>query len=196
MISFRDKSATTTSVIIVASILALLGTLIVMVFVPPPTAKGLSTKARRDEMKARIAIKDAREREAEAMRLVAETTWAGNAQTVGPAALARVTQMAKSRNLRLVAFRPQRQSDDADLTMLPFLITVEGTYPNVVQFSRDLETTGTRLSVSMVQVSSADANSDRVTATVATMAYLNPRAGTATTPAAGGRTPSKEAPRA
>ena len=65
------------------------------------------------------------------------------------------------------------------MTQLPFLIGVDGSYPNVVAFVKDIETKGTKLALSQVQLSSSDGTTDKVSASIGVVAYV-PSAGGAT----------------
>jgi len=146
-------------------------------------------------MQAKIATKAAEDRVMEANLQLAAQTWPGDAQQIAPVALAKVTQLVQARRLRLVAFRPQRTTANGDLTQLPFLVTVEGSYPGVVAFTKDLEAPSTKLAVSLVQIASADAGSDQVTASVGLVAFMPPAKAdpaTTTTAPAGARASRQE----
>jgi hypothetical protein len=112
----------------------------------------------------RVALGLVRER-------LAEMTWTGGDEEIAASSLARVTQLTNARRLRLIAFRPQRLAEEQGLTMLPFHVAVEGPYPAVVGLLGELETPVTRLAVNMVQITSVDAASDRVTATIGVVAF-------------------------
>ncbi|HVT14144.1 MAG TPA: type 4a pilus biogenesis protein PilO [Fimbriimonadaceae bacterium] len=98
--------------------------------------------------------------------------WEGLPDKVAPAALAKVNDLAKQRALKVVAFRPQKPSEVKGLTQVVFGVTVDGSFPNTVQFIKDLEQPGLKLAVSTVQIASADQASDRVTGTVNIVAYI------------------------
>lgn len=174
MIDFRRKENVPASFLAVIAIVTLVGTLAFLVFVPKPTTAGLAEKTRRDGMKIRIKTKDAEDRLVLAKATVTTTTWPGIGDDVAPAANARLTTIATRRGLKLTSFRPQRTTAKTDLTVLPFVVTVEGPFPQVVEFTRDIDSPGTRLAVSLIQITSANDDSDRVTATVGVMAYLRP----------------------
>lgn len=174
MIDFRRKENVPASVLAIVAIVTLLGTFLFMVFVPKPTTKGLAEKTRQDGMKIRIKTRDADDRLVAAKATVATTTWPGSGDEVAPSANTRLIAMATRRGLKLTSFRPQRTTAKTDLTVLPFIVTVEGSFPQVVEFTRDIDSPGTRLATSLVQITSANDDTDRVTATVAVMAYLRP----------------------
>lgn len=174
MIDFRRKENVPASVLAVVAILTLLGTFLFMVLVPKPSTANLAEKTRREAMKIRIKTKDADDRLAMAKATVTSTTWPGIGDDVAPAANARLTTMATRRGVKLTSFRPQRTTAKTDLTVLPFVITVEGSFPQVVELTRDIDTAGSRMAVNLIQITTANDDSDRVSATVGVMAYLRP----------------------
>ncbi|MBV6458127.1 MAG: hypothetical protein HONBIEJF_01250 [Fimbriimonadaceae bacterium] len=97
--------------------------------------------------------------------------WALDADEISAHAMAFATKMANGRNLKVAAFRPQRPQPNGNLTMLPYQLSVEGSFPDVVRFLQAMETKGTKLAVNLVQVASADGASDHVNATIGLVAY-------------------------
>jgi hypothetical protein len=174
MIDFRRKENVPASLLAVVAILVLLGTFLFMILVKPPTTAGLAEKTRREAIKIRIKTKDAEDRLVAAKATVNSTTWPGIGDDVAPAANARLTTMAARRGVKLTSFRPQRTTAKTDLTVLPFVITVEGPFPQVVELTRDIDTAGSRMAVNLIQVTAAADDSNTVSATVAVMAYLRP----------------------
>jgi Tfp pilus assembly protein PilO len=147
--------------------------LAVVLFVPRPTTNGLAGRLQRDTLRAQIAIKDAKKSSADAEARVKETTWTGDPKQIPPAALAKVSTLATQRGLKLVAFRPQRTNEAGVFRQLPFLVTVEGPYPSITKFCQDIDQPSSRLAVDLIQIASADAASNAVTASVGLVAYVN-----------------------
>jgi Tfp pilus assembly protein PilO len=191
MIDFRHKENVPASFIALSAILVMAATLLFMLFYPQPTTKGLAEKTRRERMKSLMLTREAKERLALAQATVQANTWPGDAETVAPTAMARLTAMATRRNVKRTGFRPQRTGTSGNLTTLPFLVTVEGPFPQVVEFARDIESAGSRLALNMFQVTTTDDSSDRVTATLVVMAYLRPSRVVEPAPATPGRTPNR-----
>lgn len=102
---------------------------------------------------------------------VAEYIWTTSPDLIGPTALSAVTNLAKKHQLKLTAFRPQRTNTDAQLLRLPYTISLEGSYPNVVSFLSDLETPTNKLAVNLFQVASAEGANDQVAATIGVAAF-------------------------
>jgi Tfp pilus assembly protein PilO len=101
--------------------------------------------------------------------------WAGDAQSIAAKALANVSQIVKAKGLKLIAFRPQKSVEVGKLEELPFLITVEGPYPNVAAALKDLENPALKLAVGTVQIASNDGSSDRVNASFTVLAFREAR---------------------
>jgi Tfp pilus assembly protein PilO len=158
----------------VLALLIVLATGLYVVLTPFPKAP--SAVAKQDsERKIRKEIEDAKSRTKELNAEINRHTWSIPQDEVGPAALAKVASLAKARNLKLTAFRPQKTAVMDGLTQMPFLILVDGPFPSVVQFMKDINRTDTKLAVTVVQMASADEASDRVTATIGAAAYWKPK---------------------
>jgi Tfp pilus assembly protein PilO len=97
--------------------------------------------------------------------------WTAQPDEIAAQTMAATTRLANERELKVVSFRPQRPLASNDLSLLPYQLTVEGGFAQVVQFLQALETKGLKLTVNLVQVASADGASDRVNATVGIVAY-------------------------
>lgn len=171
MISFRTRSESITSIAILVALFVLVATGIVMAFVPKPSVAGVATGKIRSqrELDDRIA-------KLEAERLASRVSinslvWTQAVAEVGPKALESVTAFAQRNGLKLIAFRPQKTAEINELTQLPFVISIEGAYPNIMRFVKDLETPSLKLGTGMVQVSTSDPNSDLVAATISVVAY-------------------------
>jgi Tfp pilus assembly protein PilO len=160
------------------SVLALLVVVCTGLYALLVKAPAIPTNAR-TRLEARDKIRqeaqDARIRAQQVSAQVAGSTWAVPSDQVAAQSLAKITGFAKARNITVVAFRPQKTVEVEGLTQLPFLILVDGKFPEVMQFMKDIERTDTKLAVSLVQMASADEASDRVSATIGAAAYLQPQ---------------------
>jgi hypothetical protein len=196
MIVIRYREDPTAAILTGSAIVLMVGALAFMFLAPRPSAEDAVRRQKDKIFQARLAAQTAEQKTALAASYVGTHAWAGSADEVSPAALTRVTSLAKSRGLNLLSFRPQRAAESAVVTQLPFLATVEGTYPSVMAFTRDLETEASRLVVTSVMISSTDASSDRVTASIGLLAFINPtvKVTPSTTPNNGGKKPSLPAP--
>jgi hypothetical protein len=172
MIRYREDPAT--SIAMASAVILLAGTLAFMLLAPRPEGP---TKAERIEAenKLRLEIRESEKRRAQATAFNQTNTWVGSPDAIAPAVLAKVTQVARARGVRLISLRPQTVNTKTEPPMLPFLAVVEGPYTAAMQFARDMETPGNRLAVSLVQVTSADAASDKVTASVGMAAFMQPQ---------------------
>jgi Tfp pilus assembly protein PilO len=108
------------------------------------------------------------EKRAEIDRVV----WVQTQESIGALILDKATNLARSRNLTLTAFRPQKPEEQGELTRLAYVMTLEGPYPGLLAMVRDLETPSNRLSVHLMQIASADEASDLVTSTIGVSAYV------------------------
>lgn len=97
--------------------------------------------------------------------------WTQPTDEISAATMAKVTSLAQGRNLKVIAFRPQRTQDDSGVLRIPFQASIEGPFPQVVALLKDLETSKFKVIVSTVQIASADGASDKVSATIGLVAY-------------------------
>lgn len=187
MINFKNREELAPSLLALASVLTLLGTLLYMVMVPPPSAAGLAKGRNLSRIKIEEEIETAKKRAAELEQTNLQRLWTGSPEAVTAAVLDTLTKQAATRSLKLTAFRPQRTQPLNGLTELPFSVQVSGPYTKVREVLSSLDAPGSRLALRSVQIASADAASSSVTATLAISAYLpGPAAAPAT--ATGART--------
>lgn len=165
------------SLAIAGAIMVILGALAAIFLFPKPSAHGITAK---QAMTQQQAIKQADSlsrdlREVEAS--LASRTWKGGPQQVGPAALNSMSALAKSNQVKLSGFRPQRSNSVAGLELLPFAVTAEGRYLDVLRFVQAIEKSDSKVAVDRLQFASAEANSDQVTAVVGITAFRVTEAG-------------------
>ncbi|HRF59465.1 MAG TPA: GspMb/PilO family protein [Fimbriimonadaceae bacterium] len=171
MINFRDRSEWGVSLVVLASLIAMAGTLAWMLLVPKPTTSGLAKERRDREFKVRLATTEARERLIDVQNAIDRRVWPGDPDNVAPSALDRVSRLARRENLKLVALRPQRAETVQGMTMMPFTVTVEGTFPKAMSFVKSLEAPEHRMAVTLIQINATDGSSDAVTLTLGLTTY-------------------------
>lgn len=166
----------TWSLLTVLAGVVIVGLVAYQFMVPRPTPKGAIIHSRNEEelsLAQRIAIDKGEKLEASnKIRL-----WNLGPEALGPMAMARVSNMAKNHSLNMVAFRPMRNQDAGNLVRSGYTISVEGVFPKVIQFARQLETPETKLAVVSLQVTATDGATDTVRATVGVIAYRDREAG-------------------
>jgi hypothetical protein len=171
MINFKNKDDVGPSALILLSILVLLGALIYMVFVPPPTTKGLVKRFESSRLKL-VEETDALETRGEQARLANQSRlWESEPQKVTASVLAQLTHEAALQKLKLAAFRPQRTQRLESLTEVPFTVQVSGPYSAVRQFTAMIDAANSKLALRSFQLASSDGASDAVTATLGVSAY-------------------------
>lgn len=174
MMDLRDKSQLGTTLASLGAMLALTGVALYMVLVPTPSTLDANRKFKHDRQKllmdALIARKDVERNKADS----GARLWTIPVTEVGPTALGNVTALAKADGIQLLAFRPQKQIESRGLTILPFVISLQGNFAQVAKFERDLETAGRKLAVHLLQISSTDASSDEVSGTIGVTAFCQP----------------------
>lgn len=152
--------------------LILAGTLLYIVLVPAPTPKGLVARTRTKEREIQNKIGRAKERRVEIETILTKRKSILPPDAIGSDALARMTKLAKAGNLKLTAFRPQRTTDSpSGVTLYPYQMTLEGTFPGVAKFVRTVERTTDDLAVTLVGLASAEGPNGAVTATVGIVTF-------------------------
>lgn len=173
MIVTNAKSLGATNALMYIGIACLAGLLGVILLVKKPDTSEIQAKRDKEIFAIRQKTKDAEEQLSLAQNTIRMQTWTLPEPQVGPTALAQVTALVKQNGLNLISFRPQRRNEDGKFVQLPFLLTIEGSYPKVVNLLKALEKPQTKLAVTLAQVASSDAASDAVTGSIGLVAYLD-----------------------
>ena len=191
MLDFKDKDNKTFSTVSAVCIFLLVVMFGYLLFAPKPAYKRSAAKQGRMEMTLKLSAQTARERKESAEATIKNRTWDGTAEKLTPIALARVNSYVAKAGVHLLAFRPQRSVVGKKLESIPFLVSVEGEYPKVMNFFRTLDKEDPKIALNLIQVSSADNSSDKVTGSAGLVAYVKvlpavttPAGGTIATPGA------------
>ena len=167
-----DKNDPVPIVLTGLGIALLTGTLLYILFVPAASAEAVVRRARIKEQETAVRITEAKAREIEVSAVLAARKSILPPDAIGPNALARVTALVKANGLRLIGFRPQRTIDSpSGLTLYPYQLSIEGTFPASAKFVRAVEGTVRDLAVTSFQAASADGESGTVNATVGIIAF-------------------------
>jgi Tfp pilus assembly protein PilO len=145
-------------------------------FVPRQRLAANTARHQADELKLMQEVKDLRDRVSLMQTVNATHVSQGPGDSVGAEAMATVSNLAKTSNLKLIAFRPQRPQIDGVLTRNAYLAALEGPYPNVVRLVNTIEKSSKKLAVQSMQLASADGATDKVTASVTVVAYVESEA--------------------
>lgn len=171
MINFKRRDDILPSSLILAAILLLLGTLLYMVLVPVPSAAGMAKGRTLSRNKITDEISKAKTRANELEKANKAYLWNDTADGVTAKVLNTITAQAKSKSLKMAAFRPQRPQALETLTELPFSVQISGPYPAVRAVISTLNTPKSKIALKSIQIASADGASSAVTATIAFSAY-------------------------
>ncbi len=99
-------------------------------------------------------------------------SWKVSSETLGSAVLAYLSGVSEKNSVQLTGFRTEKTVDVAKLTEAPFVVVVEGGFPDVVAFARKLEDPSSKLAVNLMQISASDTGPGRVTATFGLLGFL------------------------
>jgi hypothetical protein len=153
------------------SCLVVLSALGIFLLTPRPTTKGMMSKHRRQEVQLLADIDDAKKRATAARKVIDQSVWTGPTDKIAPLALAKINGFVAKHRLNLIRFQPQRTGSVAKLIQSPFVLTVDGNFPSVIALLDEFRTVNRKLAVNLVQISSADQSSSKVTATIGLIAY-------------------------
>ncbi len=178
MIDFKNKDELPTTVVMLASVVVMAAAVGFMQFVPKPTVPS-QAQNRAQERKIDNATKGMEAAiDTAKQNLQAVYTWPGTPESVGPVALKQVNGLLQNRHLKLVGFHSQKSIEQPNITLIPFVVSVEGGFTSVMAFTKDLEKSGTKLVVNLLQVANADQTTDKVTASIGITAYQLPQPAT------------------
>ncbi len=172
MINFKQPEERTPSALILLSIAILAGTLLYMVFVPAPSAAGIAKGREISRRKIQSEISDAQTRTLQMRKETQGRIWPGDAELVTSQVLARLTDQANQRSLKLAAFRPQKMQPLQGVTELPYNVQLAGPYPVVRAMIQSLDAPQSRLVLRSIQIASSEAASSAVVATLGLSAYI------------------------
>jgi len=170
MISFKSKADTGASVAILVALAVMLAAAIIQ-FAPKPTSAAMAKGAERSRDQIKDEIGKLEASNAELTSQVNEKIWSMPLDDIGPKALQTVSGYVQKAHLKLVAFRPQKTVEVNGLTQIPFLISVEGSYPGMMELLRELDLPDAKVATNTVQLTSTDGSSDKVTGTIVAVAY-------------------------
>jgi len=180
MIDFKNKDELTTNVVICGSLAVFVIAGACMLLLPKPT--GPDPRVQRTAVsrikKSTEAMTTAIEK---AKSDLSAETWPGSPEDIGPVVLKQVNTLLQSRHLKLAGFHAEKTIEQPNLTLIPFVISVDGGFNSVMAFTKDLEKPGTKLAVNLFQVSNADQTTDRVTASIGITTYQLPAVPASTT---------------
>jgi Tfp pilus assembly protein PilO len=171
MINFRAKDELGTSVAFVTGLAALVAVSAYALFVPVPSLAGLQKAQKNEQLRIVQDVDRMQDEYVKAQAVVVSRTWTQPQQEIHPAVLNKVSSLARANRVKMTALRPQRAGEAGELQTIPFVLSAEGSYPDVVRFVTAIENPANKLAVNLLQLSSADGESDRVTATVGLVAF-------------------------
>lgn len=160
-----------TKILYSASVVVLAGALAGMVL-PHRTIGPIQTNEKKQIHSLRGQEETAKKDAAAAAVRIMTRTWKGDLSSVQDQVLSLVARMTKAHGVNQVRLQPTRVTDDGStLEQVPFLLVVEGPFPAVAALERELESPTHRLAVNLMQVTSTDSESNKVTASLGLTAF-------------------------
>lgn len=164
----------TWNLVIGFSVLLFAATLAFDLLVPKPSKQQAYAAHLSKKSDIEIETLQAKRKLEEAQTVLETYTFQGHPETVTPKILEQVSAIARNHNIAIKSFRPQKTDAEEGIARLPFVVLVEGTYPNLVSFVKALDEPSVLLGVNLLQVSAADGETDRVNATLGLVAVTVP----------------------
>jgi Tfp pilus assembly protein PilO len=164
-----------------AAAMAVIGVLLMLVAVvfqliikPPDPVKAVAAIKKDESQEVKEIDNFNKETDAEVAEIQTRL-WTISDDQIAPEALNRVGDVAKKHNVKLTTFRPQKEVSAGALSLLPFFVSVEGSFPAVFDFLKDIEGDASLLLVvNSVQLTSNDQTTHNVTAAIGLDAYIDP----------------------
>ncbi|HTQ11292.1 MAG TPA: type 4a pilus biogenesis protein PilO [Fimbriimonadaceae bacterium] len=185
MISFKTQKDILSATLMILGIILIVGGLGWYLLLKLPDSRTIMSRpanlAKLDS-DIQAANKDAAQIQADVNTMV----WNEGADQVEPQAMAEINKLTAAHHLKVNSFRPQKANDVVGMSEIPFGLTVNGTYLDVLSFLSDLDKSNGKLAVELVQINTAEAASDQVTGTIDFVAYLKAAPAPAA-PAKGGK---------
>ncbi len=176
MINFHDNDLKLGSILLVTAAVGLAGALGFAAWLQ--TGNHFSTAAaikseRSSQLTTRKAIHDAQDRSAEVVLDLDSYMWKASVEEATRLTHLQITALAEQNKLRLVAFRPLRNVESDKVIQMPWQVLLEGPFPNIVAFERALEDKAPKVAVNLIQVAAAQEGTDKVSATVGIVGYVD-----------------------
>jgi hypothetical protein len=108
-------------------------------------------------------------------RNVMGRTWTGDPETLGSRVMARLTKLAEERHVQLASFQAGRAIEAPSLIQTPFVVTLQGTFENVLRTIRAIENPDYKLAVSGLKLEPAKtvgSEANTVSTTLSLTAFL------------------------
>ena len=175
--NFRDPEQRLASGLFVTATVALAAAFVAMLWLLTghgPSTVGMAAKAKKAQTTARVAREKADKTAVAAKADLDAMIWPALPQEVTAKTLNAISDLSKQNRLKLISFRPLREIDTPEVIQLPWQVTVDGSFKDVVAFERSLEKPERKLAITLVQIAAADASTDRVTATLGLLAFSDP----------------------
>lgn len=160
-----------TNILYAASVVILVGALGGLL-IQKPTTLPIRNNEKVQMNRLRGQAEKAKADAAAAKVTVLTRTWSGDLSSVQDQVLSLVAKMTKEHGVNQVRLQPTRVTDDGSaLEQVPFLLVVEGPFPAVASLEKALEAPTHRLAVNLMQVTSTDSQSNKVTASLGLVAF-------------------------
>lgn len=174
MIDLKNKDEQTTNVVILGSLAVFFIAGGSMVLLPKPA--GPNPKSQRVAVNRIRAITSSMVKQVDTARKeFSSKTWEGTSEEVGPVVLKQVNGYLQARHLKLVGFHAEKAMEMPNITLIPFVMSVDGSFTNVMAFMKSVEKPETKLVVNLFQVSNSNQSDDKVTASIGLTAYQLPQ---------------------
>ena len=170
-LSFANREAAGFSLVTILSILIMSGCLWFLWFGKKPDAKSAKEARAKMSRELQATLHTAADGKKRLETEVKGRVWQAKVDDLGPNALSKLAAVAKVNNVKVQAFRPQRTTDVSGLTMVPFQVSIDGKFVDVLKFIQAVDQPDTKMALQGVQFSSTDGNSDKVNAMVTVCAY-------------------------
>lgn len=171
MINFQKESERLPSTLILLSLLILLGSFLYMIAVPKPSVAGIAKGREQSKRRVQEDIDKADEQLEGLEKIIRPLLWKEKGEAITPLLLDQVSQHSKAQQIRLVAFRPQRQQAFDGVTEMPFSVYVNGSYGGVRGLLKWLDTASSKVVLRSAQISASDPKTSVVTAVISISAF-------------------------
>lgn len=138
-------------------------------FGPKPASQ--TRKWQEEKLDLEKKINGAKENLPDAETELAAKVWTESPDQLGAILMGAVQANARKNGLNMLAFRPQKTEEDSGVVRHGYSVSLEGRFPQVIEFLRAVETPESKLAVGTLQIAAADGATDAVTATVGIVAY-------------------------
>jgi hypothetical protein len=173
---------------VIASAVIMAGVLGYILVVPRPTVGNALIGQQPKKRKIILDISSTHKQYADLKAAPLKHVYTTSTEEAAPDALQRLNALGKAAHVTVNGFRPQKEQDAGAVQILPYFLTVQGSFDGIAKFLESLSNNEPKLAISLIQIAAPETGNSQVTASINVVGYLQPADDSDTADTASGKT--------